>query len=100
MAAVTTRAKARNAAVQARLEMMDGTFPLSQEAKDAIVRVHGATKDAMEAMVAAVESAGAYDMGRLIAAQDLLQQAKGVACVAIALPRAPAYETPAAEKKQ
>jgi hypothetical protein len=89
MANVTTRSTTRNAAVHARVSMINGRFDLPERTPPALNLVREAVADAAEKVTSAVEGAETHDTGRLIAALDLLQQAKNVACDALILPHAP-----------
>lgn len=70
--------------------MIDGQFTLPDDSPAAMRTIRQAIAGAAEKMASAVESVTGYDVGRLRAAVDFLQQAKDVACQAVILPFAPA----------
>lgn len=88
------------AAIDARLALINGNFPLPAETVQAMREIRVAISDAAASIDVsirgkkrsadeAVETPARivkYDVGRLIAALDLLQQAKDVACAALILP--------------
>lgn len=88
------------AAIDARLALINGTFPLPAETTQVMGEIRAAISDAAASIDVSIrgkkrsadepiESTARivkYDVGRLIAALDLLQQAKDVACAAVILP--------------
>lgn len=73
--------------VEARVELINGMFPLPQASKEAMGDVRNAIEVAARAIARSVQ-ANPHDKGRLIHTLDLLQQAKDTACVALILPHA------------
>lgn len=84
------------AGLEARVELIDGMFPLPKDAEgkpptlDMMSKIRGHISVAAKAIYADLQANPdvKYDMGRMIHAMDLLQQAKDTACVAVLLPHA------------
>jgi hypothetical protein len=76
----------RNPAVAARVDLVKAGVPLPDATVEAVKRICAITGQAAEELTATIEGTKAYDIGRLIAALDQLQQAKNTACDAINLP--------------
>jgi hypothetical protein len=81
--------------LEARVELINGTFPLPPEVKTAMSDIREAVEQAARCIHAAAKRLPqkdphlyGYDVGRLIAAMDALQHAKDIACVAVILPYA------------
>lgn len=79
----------RAAAVAARVKMVNGHFDLPAQTLTSMGEIRGVVAEAAEKMAASVECNDKYDVGRLIAALDHLQQAKNIACDSLILPHAP-----------
>lgn len=86
-------------AVRARLELVNGTFALSDATKAGMTTACTVLSSAAEAIVVDLVARGLLnpaspvqtqvDVGRLIAALDTLQAAKNLFCDALTLPHAP-----------
>ena len=74
--------------IDARVAVIDGMFDLPNGTKDRFTAIRGAIQRAAAEVAEAVRGAGegGYDVGRLVAALDLMQQAKDTACVSLILP--------------
>lgn len=77
--------------VDARINGLDGTFPIPAETKAAWPKIRAAIATAARVIRNEVDKLGHanYNYGRLIHAIDLLQQAKDTAIMATILPHAP-----------
>jgi hypothetical protein len=77
-----------DATIDARVAVIDGMFQLPRATTERFTKIRGAIQRAAADVAEAVREAGegGYDVGRLVAALDLLQQAKDVACVSLILP--------------
>jgi hypothetical protein len=79
--------------VEARVALIDGTFALPDENKEAMAEIRRAVKECAEKIKDSVrKKAKKHDTGRLIHSLDLLQQVKDTACVSVILPFAEAEE--------
>lgn len=85
MAATTTTG--RLAAISARLALVDDTAALSEGTAKAMAQIIALLSKTANDMVSIAEAAGGYDVGRLIAALDHLQQTKNIALDALRLPQ-------------
>ena len=84
--------------LEARVELINGLFDLPSESSEAMKQIRAIVATCAQDLKVVFDSltkskeAGSpppgYDMGRAIAAIDLLQQVKDVACVSILLPHA------------
>ncbi len=78
---VTTRS--RNPAVAGRVNYLKDSQPSVKRATTEAI--YSAIAEAAEKIAVAVENHEGYDVGRLIAAQDKLDEARNTACTAIYL---------------
>ena len=72
--------------VFARTAMIDGYFNLPEPTIDAMKEIRAAFAECAKKVQHVTLGAGAFDIGRLIACIDLIQQAKNVACDSLILP--------------
>lgn len=79
----------RNAAIAARIRLLRGDIALTAEVMEELENIRSDAYAFAEKMVARLEEAGAYDVGRTIAALDNLQHAYNVAADAILLAHVP-----------
>ena len=77
--------------IDARVAMINGQFDLPDGTSDRFDKIRAAIQHAAKVVSAEVRGAGDgnFDVGRLIAAVDMLQHAKDTACCALILPHAP-----------
>lgn len=76
-------------AISARARLINGNFALPDETITAMREIRAACSDLGTRLEAVAKSVGvSVDIGRMIAALDLVQQVKDVACVALILPHA------------
>lgn len=76
--------------IDARVGLIDGNFDLPTDTSRRFGVIRKVLQGAAQTIASVVREAGEdnYDVGRLIAALDLLQQAKDTACVSLILPHA------------
>jgi hypothetical protein len=89
--APATVTRKRNAALEARVALIDGQFDLPDTAIKSMKTIRASVAVCARNIADACYDAGEgkYDVGRAIAALDGLQQVKDTACVSIILPHAP-----------
>ena len=88
MSASPTKRTRADDTIDARVAVIDGQFDLPEGTRERFTVIRGAIKTAAETVANVIRETGEgnYDVGRLIAALDALQNAKDMACVSLILP--------------
>jgi hypothetical protein len=74
--------------IEARVDMINGYFPLPGGTVEAMKTVRAAADVFARALLQVSKEVSVVDTGRMIAAIDLIQQTKNVACDSLILPYA------------